>query len=39
MVTLHGVAESDEERGEIEATVRGASGVRDMANKLSVCRR
>jgi hypothetical protein len=26
MVTLHGVAKSDEERGEIEVTVRGMPG-------------
>jgi osmotically-inducible protein OsmY len=34
VVTLHGVAASDEERGEIEATVRRVSGVRDVANRL-----
>jgi osmotically-inducible protein OsmY len=36
VVTLHGVADSDEERSEIEATVRGVSGVRDVANRLGV---
>jgi osmotically-inducible protein OsmY len=36
VVTLHGVADSDEERGEIEATVRRVSGVRDVANRLRV---
>jgi osmotically-inducible protein OsmY len=39
MVTLHGVAESDEERVEIKATARGVPGVRDVANRLSVDRK
>jgi osmotically-inducible protein OsmY len=36
VVTLHGFADSDEARSEIEATVRRVSGVRDVANMLRV---
>jgi osmotically-inducible protein OsmY len=36
VVTLHGVADSDEKRSEIETTVRRVSGVRDVANRLRV---
>jgi len=38
VVTLHGLADSDEERSEIEATVRRVSGLRDVANRLRVTR-
>ena len=38
VVTLHGVVDSDEERSEIEATVRRVSGVRDVTNRLRVTR-
>jgi osmotically-inducible protein OsmY len=38
VVTVHGVAHSDEQRSEIEATVRRVSGIRDVANRLRVIR-
>ena len=36
VVTLHGLASSDEERGEIEGVVRSVQGVRNVFNKLRV---
>jgi osmotically-inducible protein OsmY len=36
VVTLLGLADSDEERSEIEATVRRVSGIRDVANRVRV---
>jgi osmotically-inducible protein OsmY len=38
VVTLHGVADSDEERDEIEATARAVPGVRAVTNGLRVTR-
>ena len=36
VVTLHGIANSAEEKDEIEAAVRAVPGVRDVSNKLRV---
>jgi osmotically-inducible protein OsmY len=36
VVTLHGITNGEEERDEIEASVRAVQGVRDVFNKLKV---